>query len=188
MKTRLFFGLMALMLVAFPALTMVTPAGAQGMEIGDKVVIMAKVEAIDKVDRVLILQGPDGEIVPLQIGSDDPHFDTIEIGDTVKVEYHQSVALYLGKPGEKPETTAEVAVERSPAGTKPEASKTRTVDVSAKVVRINREKRTLTLEMENGKKVTTTVDESLEGYNSLKTGDMIHARYTEAIVISLEKQ
>lgn len=188
MKKRLFFGLMALILVAFPALTIPTTAAAQGMEMGGKVAVLANVEDIDKENRILILRGPEGDIVPLQIGADDPHFDTIEVGDMIKVEYKQSVALYLGKPGETPETTAEVSVERSPAGTKPEASMAKTVDVSAKVVRINRGTRTVTLEMQNGRRVTTLVDQSLEGYDSLKVGDSIHARYTEAIVISLEKQ
>ena len=188
MKRKLTYALMVMILITFPALAIPTPAGAQGIEMGDKVAVMAKVEEIDKENRILVLRGPEGEIVPLTIGPDDPHFDTIEIGDSVKVEYKQSVALYLGKPGEKPETTAKVSVERSPAGTKPEASMAQTEDVSAKVVRINKENRTLTLEMQNGRQVTTLVDESLEGYDSLKVGDTIHARYTEAIVISLEKQ
>ena len=39
----------------------------------------------------------------------------------------------------------------------------------------------------DGKLVTTKVDKSVKGFDTLKKGDTIHARFTEAIAISVEK-
>lgn len=62
-----------------------------------------------------------------------------------------------------------------------------TVDVSATVQAIDKKKRTVTLKGPDGKLVTTRVDKSVKGFDTLKVGDSIHARFTEAIAISVEK-
>ena len=61
------------------------------------------------------------------------------------------------------------------------------VDVSATIVAINKKKRTITLKGPDGKKVTTKVNKSVKSFDTLKVGDSINARYTEAIAISVEK-
>ena len=35
--------------------------------------------------------------------------------------------------------------------------------------------------------VTTKVDQSVKAFDTLRKSDLVHARYTEAIVISVEK-
>jgi hypothetical protein len=49
------------------------------------------------------------------------------------------------------------------------------------------QRRLLTIRFANGKKVSTKVDKSVKDFDMLKVGDSIHARYTEAIAISVEK-
>ncbi|MDJ0885362.1 MAG: hypothetical protein QNJ48_14440 [Desulfobacterales bacterium] len=188
MKMKLTLGLLLICLVSFPALSIPTPAGAQGIQLGESVTVMAKVVAIDRTDRSVTLQGPDSNIVALEIPPEDPHFDRIAVGDDVKVTYHQSVAVYIGQPGMKPEAAAGTVMATSPKGSQPKAVVANVVDVSAKVLAIDRENRILTLEQADGRLVTTRVDESLEGFDSVKKGDLVHARYTEAIALSLEKQ
>lgn len=61
------------------------------------------------------------------------------------------------------------------------------MEVSATVQAIDRKKGTVTLKGQDGKLVTTKVDKSVEGFDTLKVGDSIHARFTEAIAISVEK-
>ncbi len=188
MKIKLTLGLLMICLVFASALTLPTPAAAQGIALGDSVTVMAKVVAIDRVDRSITLSGPEGSVVTLEIPSTDPHFDRIEVGDNVKVEYHQSVAVYVGPPGQKPEAAAGRVMATSPKGAQPKAVMAEVVDVSAKVVAIDYENRILTLQQMDGRLVTTRVDESLAGFESVKKGDLVHARYTEAIALSLEKQ
>ena len=187
MKTKMSIFLIALSLVAFLALQIPTNVNAQGVELGEKVVATAKVVAIDRVDRNVTLRGPDGNVVSIEVSHAAQNFDRIEIGDQVKVEYYQSVALYLGKPGQKPDATAGLVVARSAKGAKPAAIAVEAVDVAATIKAIDRKKRTVTLELPDGKKVTTKVDKSVKAFDTLKVGDSIHARYTEAVAISVEK-
>jgi len=59
--------------------------------------------------------------------------------------------------------------------------------VSATVQAIDKKKRTVTLDLMDGKKITTKVDKSVKAFDILKKGDSVNARYTEAIAISVEK-
>jgi hypothetical protein len=187
MKTKLSTILIVVSMVATLTFGIATTVKAQGVEVGDAVVITAEVVGIDKVDRTLTLRGPKGKVVELEVGHGARNFDQIEIGDRVKVEYYESVAIYLGKHGQKPGASAGLVSARSKKGEKPGGVVVEAVDVSAKVKAIDKKKRTVTLELPNGKKVTTKVDKSVKAFDKLKKGDSIHARYTEAIAISVEK-
>jgi hypothetical protein len=188
MKTKLFIGLITLAMVVFLASGKVTTVMAQqGVELGDGVVLTAEVVAIDRVDRTLMLADPDGNVIAIEVSHAARNFDQIEIGDQLKVEYYESIALYIGPKGQKPDATAGLVVARSTKGEKPAGVAVEAVDVTAIIKAIDKKKRTVTLEMPDGKKVTTRVDKSVEAFDTLKVGDSIHARYTEAIAISVEK-
>jgi hypothetical protein len=187
MKTRLPIVLVIMAVVVFLGLQIPANVSAQGVELGDGVVITAEVVAIDRVDRTVVLLGPKGNVVAVEVGHEARNFDQIQIGDMVKIEYYESVALYIGKKGQKPEASAGLVAARSAKGDKPAGIVVEAVDVSAKVQAIDKGKRTVTLELPDGKKVTTKVDKSVKAFDTLKKGDSIHARYTEAIAISVEK-
>ena len=76
---------------------------------------------------------------------------------------------------------------RSAKGEKPAGIAVEAVDVAATVQEIDKKKRTVTLKGPHGKLVTIKVDKSVKGFDNLKKGDSIHARYTEAVAISVEK-
>jgi len=143
--------------------------------------------AIDRVDRNVTIQGPDGNVVTVEVSHAARNFDQIEIGNQVKVEYYEAVAMYVGKEGAKPEAVAGLITARAPEGEKPASVAVETVDVSATVQAIDKKKRTVTLKGPDGKLVTAKVDKSVEGFDTLKVGDSIHVRFTEAIAISVEK-
>ena len=187
MKSRLSIFLITLSIVTALALGVATTVKAQGVEVGDAVVLTAEVVAIDRVDRTLALLDPNGDVVAVEVGHAARNFDQIEIGDQVKVEYYESVALYVGKQGQKPEDDAGLVVARSKKGEKPGVVVAEAVDVSATITAINKKKRKITLKGPDGKKFKTKVDKSVKALDTLKVGDSIHARYTEAIAISVEK-
>jgi hypothetical protein len=180
-------ALFALSLLMLTTWVVPTIASAQGIELGDSVVAEAEVVAIDRVDRTVTLRGAEGAIVKVEVSHAARNFDQIEVGDRVRVEYYESIALYLGKPGEKPETAAGMVAGRSPKGDKPAGVVVEAVDVSAKVLAIDMKKGTVTLELPDGSQVTTRADKSSKDLEQLKVGDTIHARYTEAVAISVEK-
>jgi len=190
MQKRLFMVLIALSMAAalsFVAARTVNGQEGKGIELGDAVVVMAEVLAIDKEDRILTLLGPKKNVVDIHVGEEARNFDQIRVGDQLKIEYYESVAIYLGKPGTQPEEDAGLVVARSAKGEKPGGYAVGAVDVSALVVGIDKKKRTLTLELPEGNVVTTEVDKSVQAFDSLKVGDSIHARLTKAIAISVEK-
>jgi hypothetical protein len=186
MKKRMSIVLITLSMVTALALCVATTVNAQGVELEESVVITAEVVAIDKVDRTLTLLGSEGNVVTLEVGYAARNFDQIEIGDQLNIEYYESVALYLGKKGQKPETDAGLVAARSKKGDKPAGVVVETVDVSATIQAINKKNRTVTLKLPDGKTVTTKVDKSVKAFDTLKKGDSIHARYTEALAISVE--
>jgi hypothetical protein len=185
MKTRLCTFFLTLTLTAVLALDSATMANAQGVELGDGVVITAEVVGIDRVDRTLMLLGPAGNVVEIEVSHAARNFDQIEVGDQVKIEYYEAVALYLGKRGQKPDASAGLVAARSAKGDKPGGIVVEAVDVSATVQAIDRTKRTVTLKGPDGKSVTTRVDASVKAFDTLQVGDTVHARYTEAIAIAV---
>jgi hypothetical protein len=197
MTSRVYIIFIAAVMVAlFSIKTKPVFCAQDGIEQSSVSTISAEVLAIDKVDRTLTLMGTNGNIVTVEVGGnivtvevgpEARNFDQIEIGDQLNVAFYESVALYLGKPGTLPSTNSESVLKRSPKGDKPAGIIMETVDVSAIVTAIDRSKRTVTLQGADGKIKTVTVDKSVKGYDTLKIGDSIHARYTEAMAISVEK-
>ncbi len=188
MKNRRTIGLIIVAMVAMLVAGPVTTVKAQqGIELNEVAVITAKVVAIDRADRHLTLRGSEGNDVTIEVGQAARNFDQIEIGDQVKVEYYESVALYLGKQGEKPDAAASQVVARAAKGEKPAGVAVETVDITATVQEIDKNNRTVTLKGPHGKLATIHVDKSVKGFDKLQKGDSIHARHTEAIAISVEK-
>jgi hypothetical protein len=159
----------------------------KGVEFDDTVVITAEVVAIDKVDRTLLLMDPEGNIVDLEIDKEARNFNQIKVGDILKAEYYESVAIYIGKKGTQPKAGAGLVVGRSAKGEKPGGVLVETIDVLVTVKSKNKSKRTLKLKMPDGKKIKTKVDKSIKEFDNLKKGDTIHVRITEAVAISIEK-
>jgi hypothetical protein len=190
MKNRKFIVLVTLSMVVALFLGFAATVRAQegkGIELGETVVITAEVLAIDREDRILTLLGPKKNVVDVHVGEEARNFDQIRVGDQLRIEYYESVAIYLGKPGTQPEADAGAVVARSTKGEKPGGYAVGAIDVSASVVGIDKKKRTLTLELPEGNVVTTEVDKSVKAFDTLKVGDAIHARLTKAIAISVEK-
>jgi len=159
----------------------------KGVEISDSVVITAEVVAIDKADRTITLLGSDGNILDLEVDESARNFNQVKVGDMLKAEFYESVAIYIGEKGTQPNEEAGIVAGRSAKGEKPAAVVIEVIDVSVIVKSINKFKRSLKLEMPNGHVVTTKVDKSVKAFDSLKKGDSIHVRLTEAIAISIEK-
>ncbi len=174
-------------MVAALSLGASTTINAQGVKVGGVVKVTAEVVAIDRVDRVVALLGPKGKVIEVEVGHAARNFDQIEVGDRVNVAYYESVAIFIGKKGQKPKASAGLVAARSEKGDKPAGVVVEVVDVTATVQAIDRKTRKVSLKRPDGKLVTHKVDESVKAFDTLKVGGSIHARITEAIAISVEK-
>ena len=161
---------------------------AQGIEFGEAVSITAEVYGVEKIDRTLWLIGPKGNILEIDVSEDAKNFNQLEIGDLVNITYYESIAIYLGSPGELPEEVTGEMIVRAPEGETPGGIATEITDISAVVQDIDKNDRLITLKGPQGNVFTTYVDESVRSFDKLKVGDVIHARYTKSLAVSVELQ
>ncbi len=185
MKIKRFVLIMSAVLFSF---LFCVSLSAQGIEFGESVTIIAEVYGVEKIDRTLWLIGPEKNILEIDVSEDAKNFNQLEIGDMVSITYYESVAIYLGNPGDLPkEVTGEMIV-RAPEGETPGGIATETTDISAVVQDIDKYDRLITLKGPAGNVFTTYVDESVRYFDMLKIGDVIHIRYTKSLAISVELQ
>ena len=105
----------------------------------------------------------------------------------MKLEYYESVAIYVGAQGKPPEADVATVTAAAAKGQKPAGVNIEVVDVSASIQAIDKTKRTLTLKGPLGNSISVNVDKSVAAFDQLKVGDSIHVRYTEAVAISVSK-
>lgn len=175
--------LLALGLAGPPGLLAAEP----GVELGEVVVVTGEVVGIDRADRDVAIMGPEGNVVVLEVGKAARNFDQIRLGDKVKLEYYEAVAIYVGAAGKPPEADAGIVAVAAPKGQKPAAEVVEVSDISAVIQGIDKAKRRLTLKGPQGNVVSVKVDKAVKAFDELKVGDSIHVRYTEAIAISVSK-
>ena len=160
-------------------------AGAPGVVMADVVVINATVEAVDKDKRTVTLKGSGGRTVTLKVGPNAKNFDQIKVGDKVKGKFLDSVALFVRKAGTPPDAAEMQAVSVAPRGQKPKAMTVDTVEISAKVEKIDYKKRLVTLKGPEGNTRTIKVDPRVKRLAEIKVGDDIVLRHTEALAIEV---
>jgi len=161
---------------------------AQGIESSELVTITAEVYGIEKINRTIWLIGPEKNVVEIDVSEDAKNFNQINIGDIVNISYYESLALYLGNPGELPDEKTGSMTVRAPEGETPGGVAVEISDISASVVSIDRENRYVTLKGPLGNNITTYVDESVEAFDKLNIGDVVHARITKALAVDVELQ
>ena len=163
----------------------VAPAGEPGVVMADLTVVTARVEAIDKDKRTVTLKGSGGRSVTLKVGPNAKNFDQVKVGDRVKFQYLDTIALFVRKAGTPPDAAEMQAVSVAPRGKKPMAVAVDTVEISAKVEKIDYKKRTVTLKGPEGNTRTIKVDSRVKRFGEIKVGDDIVLRHTEAVAVQV---
>ncbi len=185
-----FFSVTAVLVVLVSAsFSMAQQEAAErpGIVLGDSIVITATVQALNKADRTVVLRSSDGSVHEVEVDQAVKNYDQIEIGDEVKVEFYQALALSLGVPGEPMTEGTQSILEVAQPGDKPNLTGVEVVDVIATVSAIDKEARTATLIGPLGNSVTIQADDSMKNFDKVKVGDKVQARYIEAIAISVTK-
>lgn len=148
--------------------------------------VTATVSEIDYDTRHVTLKMPDGSILPLAVGEEAYNFDQVKVGDLVDITYTQSIAVMLEKDsGGEAGVTTSGGIERAPKGQKPQGTVYKTMDVRAKVVGIDSKTRTVELSGPDGAVFPVVVDSSVQNFEKIQVGDVVVARYTEAVAISV---
>jgi len=160
-------------------------SGDGELAVGHRVEIIATVKSIDLAQRRVELQGPKGRVVPIVVGADVANLDKVKVGDKVKVQYFEALALSMAKAG------SSVSLEESTETLAPDAPGTagkamvRTVTAVVKVTAIDLAAGVATLVGPHGNAVDVEVD--AETLAKIKVGDHVKVEYTEALAAAIDK-
>jgi hypothetical protein len=132
------------------------------------------------------LKGPEGNEVTIHVDKRVKNLPQVKKGDQVVVDYLESVAVDLHKPGEPPEVSAAGGVTTAKPGELPGGVATKRLRVTATISAIDKDKSTVTLTGPRGNAFPVKVKDParLEG---LKVGDSVDVTYTEALAIAVKK-
>jgi hypothetical protein len=95
--------------LAFAAVAMMTtPSVAQPIAFegatADLMQITAKVDAVDKKDRLVTMTGPQGNTVVVEAGPKVKNFDRIKAGDDIVADYYEEIAVVVTESAGPPAT------------------------------------------------------------------------------------
>ncbi|KAA0679281.1 hypothetical protein [Roseomonas genomospecies 6] len=145
----------------------------------------AKVRGIDKAARTVILQFPDGREEAVTAGDEVRNFDRIKVGDTVQTEYVRLTNIVTQPPGGGPGVVERSSVDRAAVGEMPRASAVTTTQVTEVVDAVDLGRRTVTLRGPQGRVRTVPVPPEVQGLETVKRGDEVVIRRTEAAAITV---
>ena len=157
-----------------------------GVVVGDVVQWKGVVVAINPATRHVVLQGPHGNWHLFTVRSEIPNLDKVKKGDTVSVDYMESVAIYLREAADSPMAGAVKSVTIAPKGL-PAITNVVVKELTANVTAVDQAKRTLTVIGPQGGVMTFNVDPAVKAFASVKVGDQIVLRATEAMAITVNK-
>ena len=149
-----------------------------------------KVTAVDPATRTITLQGNNGNVVDIQAGPDVRNFKQIKPGDTLTLDYYESVAVDVRPAGSgAPEVITETAATRSAKGAKPGGAAGRQTRITAEIWHINKSANLVTLKGPQGGLRTIQVqDPAMQArLAQLKEGDLVDFTITQAVAAAIHK-
>ncbi len=147
----------------------------------------ATVKAIDQKTRRVRLEAEDGEVFDFVAGPQVKNLAQVKAGDKVVVEYTEAIALEVRRAdAAQPELAIAADAAAAAPGDKPAGAIASQVTVSAVIVAIDRETLRVTLKGPGGGLHLLQVRDPKK-LEQVRVGDMVHATYTEALGISVEK-
>ena len=158
-----------------------------GIKVGEIVSAKATIQDIDREKREVTLKKEDGSTATIKVPETVRNFEQIKEGDVVTIRYSESIALAVRKSDEPPSATGRESVERADQGQKPAIKKTATVQITAKVDKIDRDKRELSLKGPEGNTRKVKVPEDVKKFDELKEGDQVVVTATQSLALEVTK-
>ena len=146
--------------------------------------ITATIEAIDQTNRVVTLKGPKGNLVDTYVDESYKRFNDLKVGDQVKAQYYESLAVNIRKAGDAA-PTAGVKESVTPREAAPGATVARQLTGSVTVTAVDPTIPSITVKGPKGNVFSMRVQDPkrLEG---VKVGDTLDVTYTQAMLIAVD--
>ena len=154
--------------------------------------VRATVVAVDPVTRFLSLQGPDKNVVTVQVDDEVRNLPQVKVGDEVVVRYYEALGAQVVSRGgtatgaTTPETG--VTISRAEEGARPAGVVSSQASMTVKIKEVDTKNNAVTFYGEDGLVRTFPVQtpQGQEFIKKLKSGDEVGLTYTEALAVSVE--
>ncbi|WP_313624159.1 hypothetical protein [Achromobacter sp.] len=190
-QKTVFTPITRLALAGLLAGTLAMPMGASARVIGAAMTTASgQVTAVDPATRTITLRGPEGNSVEVVAGPDIRNFNQIKAGDTLTLDYYESVAVDVRPAGSgAPEVVTETAATRSAKGARPGGAVGRQTTITAEIWHINPSANLVILKGPQGNRRTIQVrDPALRAkLQQLKEGDLVDFTITQAVAAAIHR-
>ena len=149
--------------------------------------ISVKVVGVNHAARTICSGMPNGKTKTYRLSKDIGSITHLKKGDAINATLMDSVAVYIQKKGGRPSATETETVTLSPKGARRGVMVTNTIRISGKVQLVDSQDRVVTITGLNGESRGFKVGPNVKNLNSLKAGDDVVVRYTEAVVLDVQK-
>ena len=154
--------------------------------------VVTKVVSVDAASHRVVLEGPEGRQVHVQLSDKAKDLGNLKAGDRVQVDVIHSVAAYLdtdvdkGLPGSTERTGEIRATKDNP---NPGGEAYRQVQVQLKITKIDLAKNQVTLENPAGQSKTLDVErpEVQKNLKDLKVGQSVVVTYTDVLKVTTQR-
>jgi len=180
------FRVALLTILVVAGLTACATSEKPGVMVVEVVEWSGTVTAVDYAKRTVTLREPGGKTVTLN-AKNARNLDQVKVGDRVKAEYIEELAIFVRKADSPPSATETQVVELAPKGQKPAGLVADTIQITANVEAIDYQKRIITLKGPAGNIRTFKVDESVKNFDQIKKGDQVVLQYMEAFALAVVK-
>jgi hypothetical protein len=179
------FVLAQLALAAWPAQEQKGPDQA-GPQIDESRMIStsATVTAVDPKTRTITVTGPQGNTCSFKVSPAVKNFDKIKPNDQVVLDYFDSIAFQVVKPGIDADGQ-ETIIEAAAPGEDAAVGMGEKTTMVATVEQINRTAPSITLKDSEGKLTTVQVRHP-ERLKLVKVGDTLKITYCQAVAVAVE--
>jgi hypothetical protein len=157
------------------------------MVTSDIVTKRSTVLAVNRPERMVVLRGEDGDTLGLVLDERVRNFDQIEVGDVVTAQYHEATAIFVRPSTGQPAADGADTLRTARPGDKPGAVATRTDEITASVESIAYSSRLVTLRGPRGGTRTFKVGPQVTNFDSVRKGDEVVVRHTEAVAVAVTK-
>src|SRR4030095_9445802 len=175
--------------IAVPALAQSQGLSATGpgtAAAGRVTTLTATVTNIDLTTRQVTLRRPDGSLLLVIAGEQARNLPQLRVGDTVTLEYYDTLALELkkGGTGVPSSRTDSLSESRAALAQRPGGIITREPVIVADVIAVDAPSQTISLRGPGGRVVILPLRDP-EQFKRIVVGDQVEATYVEAAALSI---
>jgi hypothetical protein len=147
----------------------------------------ATVEKVDAAKRLVTLRTPDGKVTELAVSEAVKNLPQVKKGDEVVVQYYESLAYEVKKPGTAtPGTAGGQQLATAKPGEMPAGAVARTVEITTTIAGIDKSKGTVTLQDASGNLTPIKVRDPSK-LDAVRVGDLVTITYSQAVAVSVER-